>query len=120
MSWHENHILPHLPDLACSTKPNMKQRQKIVPHAQGDVLEIDTGSGLNFAYLDESKVRKVWAPGPEARRSPTVLRTPSRTGPQRVQVAGPPEPGVVKAGRWLQYESQYSADSGDRRIHNRE
>jgi ubiquinone/menaquinone biosynthesis C-methylase UbiE len=61
MSWYENHILPHLLNLACSTKPNMKQREKIVPQAQGDVLEIGVGSGLNFSYFDSSKVRKIWA-----------------------------------------------------------
>lgn len=47
-------------DLACSTKPTRRQRQKIVPLAQGDVLEIGVGSGLNFPFYDQKKVRKVW------------------------------------------------------------
>lgn len=61
MSWYEDRVLPHLLNLACSTRPNMKQREKIVPQAVGDVLEVGTGSGLNFAYFDQGKVHKVWA-----------------------------------------------------------
>jgi len=47
-------------NLACSAKPTMKQREKIVPLAEGDVLEIGIGSGLNLPFYDEHKVRKVW------------------------------------------------------------
>ena len=61
MGWYDNHILPHIVNAACSNKPVRKQREKIVPHAEGDVLEIGSGSGLNFAYYDTHKVRKVWA-----------------------------------------------------------
>ncbi len=60
MSFYENRVLPHLIDLACSTKPNGKQREKIVPLAEGDVLEIGFGSGLNLPYFDRQKVRKIW------------------------------------------------------------
>lgn len=60
MSFYENKILPHLIDLACSTKPTEKQREKIVPLAEGDVLEIGFGSGLNLPFYDTRRVRKVW------------------------------------------------------------
>ena len=53
-------------DLACSSKPNRKQREKIVPLAEGDVLEIGMGSGLNLPFYDRSKVRKVWGLEPSA------------------------------------------------------
>ena len=66
MSWYSERILPHLIDFACSASPNQKQRQKIVPDAAGDILEIGFGSGLNVPFYDPSKVRKIWALEPSA------------------------------------------------------
>ncbi len=60
MSFYEDRILPHLINCACSAKPNQKQREKIVPLAEGDVLEIGFGSGLNLPFYDTQKVRKIW------------------------------------------------------------
>lgn len=61
MSFYEQKILPHLIDFACSDKSNRKQREKIVPSARGDVLEVGFGSGLNLAHYDRQKVTRVWA-----------------------------------------------------------
>ena len=60
MSFYENKVLPHLINFACSTKPSQKQREKIVPLAEGDVLEIGFGTGLNLPFYDTQKVRKIW------------------------------------------------------------
>jgi ubiquinone/menaquinone biosynthesis C-methylase UbiE len=60
MSWYEDRLLPRLTDLACSTKPVRRQREKIVPLAEGDILEIGIGSGLNLSHYDPHKVRKIW------------------------------------------------------------
>ena len=60
MSFYEERILPHLIDVSCSTKPTRKQREKIVPLAEGDVLEIGFGSGLNLPFYDRGKVRRIW------------------------------------------------------------
>ncbi|NOX49859.1 MAG: class I SAM-dependent methyltransferase, partial [Gammaproteobacteria bacterium] len=43
-------LLPKLIDKACSQKPMMKLRAEFVSQAQGDVLEIGIGSGLNLEY----------------------------------------------------------------------
>jgi ubiquinone/menaquinone biosynthesis C-methylase UbiE len=48
-------------NFACSASPNQKQRQKIVPEAEGEILEVGFGSGLNVPFYDSSKVRKIWA-----------------------------------------------------------
>ncbi|TFG86560.1 MAG: class I SAM-dependent methyltransferase [Chromatiales bacterium] len=61
MSFYEERILPHVIAMACSAKPIQKQRQKIVPLAEGRVLEIGFGSGLNVPFYDPGKVAKIWA-----------------------------------------------------------
>lgn len=60
MSFYGERVLPHLINLACGTKPTRKQREKIVPRAYGDVLEIGFGGGLNLPYYDRNAVRKVF------------------------------------------------------------
>ena len=60
MAFYEDRVLPHLINIACSTKPTRKQREKIVHLAEGDVLEIGFGSGLNLPYYDSGKVRKIF------------------------------------------------------------
>jgi ubiquinone/menaquinone biosynthesis C-methylase UbiE len=60
MGFYENRILPHVIGLACSGKPIRRQRQKVVPLAEGDVLEIGFGTGLNLPYYDKKRVRKIW------------------------------------------------------------
>jgi ubiquinone/menaquinone biosynthesis C-methylase UbiE len=60
MGWYDDKILPKLIDLSCGTKPIHKQREKVVPLAAGDVLEIGFGSGLNLPYYNRDSVRKVW------------------------------------------------------------
>jgi ubiquinone/menaquinone biosynthesis C-methylase UbiE len=53
--------------MACSAKPTMRQREKVVPLAEGRVLEIGIGSGLNLPYYDAAKVTRLWGlePSPE-------------------------------------------------------
>ncbi len=60
MSFYEERILPGLINLACSGKPARKQREKIVPRAYGDVLEVGFGGGLNLPHYDREKVRRVF------------------------------------------------------------
>jgi len=64
---YSRYVLPRVVHLACSTEPNMKQREKLVPHARGRVLESGVGSGLNLAFYDPDHVTKVWGldPSPE-------------------------------------------------------
>ena len=60
MSFYDDHILPHVIHLACGTKPILKQREKVVPQAEGRILEIGMGSGINIPYYNPDKVEKVW------------------------------------------------------------
>ena len=64
MSLYDKYILPPLLNCACSSKPMVYQRQKVVPLAEGDVLEVGIGSGLNLPFYDKSKVNKIWGLDP--------------------------------------------------------
>jgi ubiquinone/menaquinone biosynthesis C-methylase UbiE len=48
----------------CGMARIMRQREKLVPHAEGVVLEIGIGSGLNLPYYDVSKVVRLWGLDP--------------------------------------------------------
>lgn len=56
MGLYARHILPRLIDCACAMEEVTELRQRIVPRAQGRVLEIGVGSGLNLAHYDPTKV----------------------------------------------------------------
>ncbi len=60
MSLYERYVLPSFLNAACGTNPILKQRQKVVPLAQGRVLEIGIGSAINIPYYDPKKVEMVW------------------------------------------------------------
>jgi ubiquinone/menaquinone biosynthesis C-methylase UbiE len=61
MGFYDRHILPILLNGAMSAKPISYQRRKVVPRAEGRVLEIGFGAGHNLPYYDSSKVTKLWA-----------------------------------------------------------
>jgi len=65
MGFYSRHILPACLDMACGVKPIQKQREKIVPLAEGVVLEIGIGSGQNLPFYDASKVTKVIGVDPD-------------------------------------------------------
>lgn len=60
MSVYDRYVLPHFINLACGTKPVMRQREKIVPHATGRILEVGMGSGINIPLYRPDKVEKLW------------------------------------------------------------
>ena len=67
MGLYSKYVLPRVVHLACSARPNMRQREKLVPLASGRVLEVGMGSGLNLPFYDARRVTKVWGlePSPE-------------------------------------------------------
>ena len=65
MGFYEKHILPRCLDKACGIGPISKQRQKVVPHATGVVLEIGIGSGLNLPFYNAENVTKIIGVDPD-------------------------------------------------------
>lgn len=80
MGLWERYAVPPLIASACSTKPIMKQREKIVPLAEGRVLEVGCGSGTNFDLYDPGKVDLLFAiepaPGMVSRAEKTLEASP--------------------------------------------
>jgi ubiquinone/menaquinone biosynthesis C-methylase UbiE len=66
MGIYSKHILPKLVHSVCGQKPTMRQREKVVPLAQGQVLEIGIGSGLNMPFYDVTRVSHIWGLEPSA------------------------------------------------------
>ena len=69
MSLYEKYVLPKFLNCACSSKPVSYQRKKVVPMAEGKVLEIGIGSGLNLPFYDKSKIDQIWGLDPSAELS---------------------------------------------------
>jgi len=66
MRVYDRYILPHLIDFACGMGAVMKARSQLVPLAQGRVLEIGIGSGLNLGFYDPQRVEVVVGVDPSA------------------------------------------------------
>ena len=89
MGLYSKYILPRVIHFTCGLKPNMRQREKVVPHARGQVLEVGIGSGLNLPYYDATKVTRVWGlePSPEMTR---MAAQAARSLPFEVEFIGLP------------------------------
>ena len=65
MGLYSKHVLPLCLDKACGIGPITKQREKIVPLAEGVVLEIGIGSGQNLPHYNADKVTKIIGVDPD-------------------------------------------------------
>jgi ubiquinone/menaquinone biosynthesis C-methylase UbiE len=76
----ERFVVPNLIACACSSRPIMKQRAKVVPKAEGVVLELGCGSGTNFALYDAGKVERLYALEPATGMMTKARRTAGMLG----------------------------------------
>ncbi len=60
MGIYDRYVLPYMINLSCGAPPILKQREKVVPHAEGRVLEIGMGSGINLSFYNPDKVEMVY------------------------------------------------------------
>lgn len=89
MGLYGRYILPRAVHFACGLEPTMRQREKVVPRARGQILEVGIGSGLNLQFYDPTKVSKVWGLDP----APAITRMAekaARSVPFEVEFIGLP------------------------------
>lgn len=60
MSLYREWVLPRLINTACTVAPVRALRQLMVPMAEGHVLEVGIGSGLNLEFYDADRVKCVY------------------------------------------------------------
>jgi hypothetical protein len=80
MPFYRDHVYPHLVGILGNPKPIRKIRQQLVPLAQGEVLEIGVGPGVNFPHYDSEKIKKLYALEPNGgmvRRHSNNVSTPN-------------------------------------------
>jgi ubiquinone/menaquinone biosynthesis C-methylase UbiE len=78
--FYDRHILPHVIGCACGSKPIMKQRAKVVPQAEGRVLELGIGGGRNLQFYDPAKVISVEGVDPSAELRAIAVAAPRPAG----------------------------------------
>jgi|SRR5215472_3964717 len=81
-SLYDCYVLPWLLAHACATKPIMNLRARVAPNAQGRVLELGIGSGMNLRFYDPRKVERVFGVDPFAK-----LRARAETAPRPSELA---------------------------------
>ena len=91
-SLYDRLVLPRLLKCACSAPPMMKQRAKVVPRAQGRVLELGIGLGLNLRFYDPERVSSVTGVDP-ARE----LRAAAESAPHDPRLSVNVEDGTAEA-----------------------
>ncbi len=61
MPFYRDRVYPHLVSRLGDPAPIRAMRRRIIPSAEGEVLEIGVGAGANFTHYDPAKVRKLYA-----------------------------------------------------------
>lgn len=74
MSLYMDRIYPYLVSRMGDPRPIREIRKRIIPLAQGAVLEVGAGSGANFAHYDPVRVTKLYALEP----NPGMIRLAER------------------------------------------
>ncbi len=80
MPFYRDHVYPRLVKMLGDPEPIRAIRRRIVPRAEGRVLEIGVGPGVNFEYYDAARVSRVHALEPNPGMVRLAERERGRTG----------------------------------------
>jgi len=61
LPFYKSRIYPRIVTLLGNPEPVQKIRHLLIPVAQGTVLEVGVGPGVNFPYYDAARVSKIYA-----------------------------------------------------------
>jgi SAM-dependent methyltransferase len=79
MAFYKDRVYPHLVTMLGNPEPIRKIRERLVPMAEGKVLEIGVGPGVNFIHYDPARVAKVYALEPNAGMIRRAMQQSRRT-----------------------------------------
>ena len=85
MGLYSRYILPTVISCGCSAPAISVHRRRLVPRAEGVVLELGMGSGLNLPFYDPAKVAKVYGLEPDCGMLAKAARRAAKA-PVRVRV----------------------------------
>ena len=80
MSFYEKYILPRFLNCACASEPIAFQRKKVTPLAEGKILEVGIGSGLNLPFYNKSKIIELWGIDPSEELNVMAKRVAKKEG----------------------------------------
>ena len=79
MGFYDNHILPRILDLAMKRSGLAEQREWVMKHVRGQVLEVGFGSGLNLPYYPR-EVRTLTAVEPNTAMRNRAMKRIEKSG----------------------------------------
>ena len=65
LSWYARCIAPYFVHVGCSANAFAQMRRRIIPLAEGIVVEVGFGSGLNLPYYDDARVERLIGVDPD-------------------------------------------------------
>ena len=86
----DRRVLPWLVEKACRSTAIRAARERWVPQAAGEVLEVGVGSGLNLAFYDPARVHAVVGIDPSPELLARAGRTVASANARRFLVTSPP------------------------------
>jgi hypothetical protein len=103
-NWYERNVLPWLIDFACGMKSVSQQRMKVIPQAQGRVLEIGLGTGLNLPFYDTGRVSELVGVEPSLTMHHLAMKRSRAAGipveTRRHRRRAPAAGGCTSSTRW--------------------